>query len=74
MARARITEITPLQERMVAYIRESIADRGEAPTLAEIGAHFGMRSRASVHYHLDRCEKLGAIVRDHGRSRGIRLP
>lgn len=74
MARARVTDITPLQERIVAYIRDTIADHGEAPTLDEIGAHFGMRSRASVHWHLKRCEKLGAIVRDHGRTRGIRLP
>lgn len=74
MARARVTDITPLQERIVAYIRDTIADRGEAPTLEEIGLHFGMTSRASVHYHLKRCEQLGVIVREHGRHRGIRLP
>lgn len=59
---------------MVRFIRARIEEHGEAPTLGEIGAEFGMRSRASVHWHLERMERWGAIVREPGQTRGIRLP
>ncbi|MFF7240075.1 hypothetical protein [Streptomyces collinus] len=49
------------------------ADRGEAPTVAEIGAAVGMRSRASVHYQPVELKTKRAIVREPGRSSGIRL-
>ncbi|MGW5284486.1 LexA family protein [Streptomyces collinus] len=69
----RVDHLTDTQERVLRCIRQSIADRGEAPTVAEIGAAVGMRSRASVHYQLVELETKRAIVRDPGRSRGIRL-
>lgn len=73
MARHRIDHLTPLQEDIARFIRQRITDAGEAPTLAEIGAQFGLRSRATVHYHLSRMESLGVIVREPARQRGIRL-
>lgn len=72
MAAHRLEHLTHQQEQIAGYIRERIADRGEAPTLAEIGDAFGLRSRATVHYHLARMEALGAITRDAGRWRGVR--
>ena len=65
--------LTDTQERILRAIRQAIADRGEAPTVAEIGAAVGMRSRASVHYQLGELEAKAAIVREPGRPRGIRL-
>lgn len=73
MARQRIDYLTDQQERIIAFIRHRIEERGEAPTLTEIGAAFGLRSRASVHWHLERIEQQGAIIREPGRPRGIRL-
>ncbi|MFI2764357.1 hypothetical protein ACH5A3_36840 [Streptomyces echinatus] len=50
-----------------------MTEHGEAPTYAQIGEEVGMRSRASVHYQVAELATKGAIVRDPGRSRGIRL-
>ncbi|MFD7599560.1 LexA family protein [Streptomyces mirabilis] len=73
MANHRVDYLTSTQEQILRCIRESIAERGESPTVQEIGEHVGMRSRASVHYHLGRIEALGYIVREPHRPRGIRL-
>lgn len=62
-----------MQQRILRYIHETIAERGEAPSLREIGAQMGMRSLSSVHYQLQRLEKKGAIEREAGQWRGIRL-
>ncbi|MGW5283443.1 LexA family protein [Streptomyces collinus] len=58
---------------MLRCIREHIAAYGEAPTVQELGAAVGMRSRAPVHYQLVELETKRAIVREPGRRRGIRL-
>lgn len=73
MSRARAFHLTPIQERIVAYIRDRIDASGDPPTLAEIGDRFGLSSRATVHYHLQKCVEKGAIVRDPRRPRAIRL-
>ncbi|WP_233273142.1 LexA family protein [Streptomyces broussonetiae] len=69
----RVDHLTDTQERILRHIRQAIADRGEAPTMAEIGEAVGMRSRASVHYRLAELAAKGAIVRNPHRWRGIRL-
>lgn len=73
MARHRVDHLTDTQERILRHIRQTITDRGEAPTVAEIGAAVGLSSRSSVHYQLVELERKGAIVRAAGRNRGIRL-
>ncbi|MPY48771.1 LexA family protein [Streptomyces acidicola] len=73
MANHKVDYLTSTQERMLRCIRESIADRGESPTMQEIGKQFGLSSTSSVHYHLRRIEELGYIAREPGRPRGIRL-
>ncbi|MGV4989070.1 LexA family protein [Streptomyces sp. NRAIS3] len=69
----RVEHLTDTQERVLRCIRQAITDRGEAPTVQEIGDAVGMRSRASVHYQLVELETKQAIVREPGRARGIRL-
>jgi repressor LexA len=73
MAQHRVEYLTSIQERILRVIREAITEHGEAPSLDEIGAAVGMRSRASVHYQLGELEAKAAIVREPGRPRGIRL-
>lgn len=73
MANHKVDYLTGTQERILHFIRESITERGEAPTMQEIGEQLGMRSRASVHYHLGRIEALGYIAREPHRPRGTRL-
>ncbi|WP_217177313.1 helix-turn-helix domain-containing protein [Streptomyces sp. AC495_CC817] len=73
MARHRVDYLTAAQEQILRCIRTAITDHGEAPTIAEIGAQVGLRSRSSVHWHLRRIEALGYIEREPRRPRGIRL-
>jgi repressor LexA len=73
MAQHRVDYLTDIQERILRHIREAIADRGEAPTLEEIGAAVGLGSRSAVHYQLEQMQAKGAITRQPHRSRGIRL-
>jgi repressor LexA len=74
MGRTRVDYLTSIQERILRVIRDTIADRGEAPTVQEIGAAVGMTSRSSVHYQLRELETKGAIIRERYRARAIRLP
>jgi repressor LexA len=69
----RVDHLTDTQERILRCIGRHIADHGEAPTMQQIGAAVGMRSRASVHYQLRELEAKQVIVREAGRWRGIRL-
>jgi repressor LexA len=50
-----------------------IGSGGAAPTIAEIGRQFQMRSPASVHKVLGVLEDAGKIERVANVSRGIRL-
>jgi SOS-response transcriptional repressor LexA len=69
----RSDHLTPAQERVLRYIRQTIIDHGEAPTIREIGSALGMRSPATVHEQLGELAAKGAIIREPHRSRGIRL-
>jgi SOS-response transcriptional repressor LexA len=73
MVQHKVDYLTDTQERILRVIREAIVERGEAPSLVEIGAAVGLRSRSSVHYQLRELEAKGAIRREPGRPRGIRL-
>ncbi|MYU24667.1 hypothetical protein [Streptomyces sp. SID8352] len=73
MSRYRVDYLTPRQEEILRCIRTAITDQGVAPTIGEIAAAVGMRSWSGVHYQLCELEVKGAIRRDPGRARGIRL-
>ncbi|WSP77899.1 hypothetical protein OG324_51130 [Streptomyces sp. NBC_01236] len=51
-------------------MREAIVERGEAPTVVEIGEAVGMSNRSSVHYQLRELQEKGAIVREPCRPAG----
>ncbi|KYK14299.1 LexA family protein [Streptomyces rochei] len=72
MARHKTEYLTDTQEQILRVIRLAITDEGDAPTVAEIAEQVGLRP-SSVHYQLRELEAKGAIVREPGRPRGIRL-
>ncbi|MFD0053014.1 LexA family protein [Streptomyces sp. NPDC127168] len=72
MSRHKVEYLTDTQERILGVIRLAITDQGDAPTVAEISAAVGLRP-SSVHYQLRELETKGAIAREPGRARGIRL-
>lgn len=65
--------ITAKQRRIYDFIRGVIESTHEAPTIAEIGRKFDMRSSASVHAVLKALEREGLIKRIPNVSRGIEI-
>lgn len=65
--------LTKRQKQLVDYLRAYIGDHGYAPTLEEIGQHFGLGSLATVHKHLLNLERKGYIRRLAHRSRALEL-
>ena len=65
--------VTAKQRRIFEFIRRYIESNHEAPTIAEIGRQFEMRSSASVHAVLTALEREGLIKRTPNVSRGIQI-
>ena len=66
--------LSPKKRRLQVYefIRIRLVGTGEAPTLAEIGRRFELRSPASVHAILVKLENEGLIKRSRN-WRGIEI-
>lgn len=64
--------LTARQEQVLAFIRDSIVERGYPPTLREIGAHMGIRSTNGVNDHLRALERKGYLSREDMKSRALR--
>jgi len=65
--------LTKRQKEILDYIETHIRSRGYAPTLEEIGSHFGLDSVATVHKHVSNLQAKGVIRRTWNRSRSIEL-
>ncbi len=65
-------ELTERQREILAFINESIRERGYPPTLREIGARFGIKSTNGVNDHLRALEKKGYLHREDLKSRALR--
>ena len=56
--------LTKRQKELVDYLDSYISKAGYAPTLEEIGQHFGLSSLATIHKHLTNLERKGMIRRN----------
>ncbi len=65
--------LTRRQKEIWDYLGAYVEEYGYAPTLEEIGAHFGLSSLATVHKHLSNLERKGLITRMWNLSRAIEL-
>ena len=65
--------LTRRQKEIWDYLAAYVEEHGYAPTLEEIGAHFGLSSLATVHKHLSNLERKGLITRAWNLSRAIEL-
>ena len=68
-----MTDLTEKQEEVLAYISAQIITNQRPPTLQEIIDHFGWYSPNAAAAHLKALESKGAISRDKGVSRGIKI-
>jgi len=65
--------MTPRQKEILDYLGRHIDKKGYAPTIEEIGEHFGLSSLATVHKHLTNLQEKGLIKREWNRSRALEL-
>jgi repressor LexA len=65
--------LTKRQKELVDYLDNHITKHGYAPTLEEIGRHFGLTSLATIHKHLTNLERKGLIRRKWNRSRALEV-
>jgi repressor LexA len=65
--------LTDKQKRVLDVIRGAMRQRGQPPTVREIGQEIGVLSSCTVQRHLDALEKKGFISRDRYKYRSIEL-
>jgi repressor LexA len=65
--------LTRRQKQILDFVGRHIERRGYAPTIEEIGEHFGLSSLATVHKHLTNLQDKGLIKRLWNRSRALEL-
>jgi len=65
--------LTRRQKEILDYLARHIDRKGYAPTIEEIGEHFGLSSLATVHKHLTNLQEKGLVKRAWNRSRALEL-
>ncbi len=63
--------LTPRQEQVLEFIRESVRVNGYPPTVREICTALELSSPSTVHAHLANLESLGLIKRDPTKPRAL---
>ena len=63
--------LTPRQEQVLEFIRESVRVNGYPPTVREICTALDLSSPSTVHAHLANLERLGLIKRDPTKPRAL---
>lgn len=62
------------QNEILEYLTRYIQDNGHAPSIREICDAVGLKSTATVHYHLGKLKEQGKIDMDEMKKRTISLP
>ncbi|MQM29557.1 MAG: repressor LexA [Candidatus Accumulibacter phosphatis] len=69
----RGASLTPRQQEILDFIRNTLEILGAPPTRAEIASAFGFASHNAAEEHLKALAKKGIIILEPGSARGIRL-
>ena len=62
------------QEKILSYLNTYMEENGYAPSVREICAAVGLKSTATVSYHLNELKRQGVIEGDSSKRRAISLP
>ncbi|MGD8588134.1 MAG: transcriptional repressor LexA [Chromatiales bacterium] len=65
--------LTATQHKTLDFIRQYLARQGYAPSLEEIAAGIGIRSKGTAHRHVQALAEAGRLRLIPGRKRGIEL-
>ncbi len=63
--------LTPRQRQILDFIEDFISGHGYSPSVEEIARGVGLRSKATVHVHLDNLRAKGVIRASRGLSRSV---
>lgn len=66
-----MTQLSPKQERIYAFILSFTRENGYPPSVREIAEAVGLKSPSTVHFHLKSLEDAGVITRGAGKTRAI---
>ena len=66
-------KITPKQQEILEYIKETILKKGYPPAVREICEAVNLKSTSSVHSHLETLERNGYIRREPTKPRTIEI-
>ena len=66
--------LTATQHRTLHFIQRYMNQQGYAPSLDEIAAGIGIRSKGTAHRHVQALAEAGYLRLMPGRKRGIQLP
>ena len=64
--------LTPLEQKILSYLRGFFLRHGQAPTLLELGAAVGIRSKGTVHRYVQALVSKGHLHHTERGWRGIR--
>lgn len=73
MTRGVLMHLTKRQKEIYDFLCEYVAREGYAPSLEEVGAHFGLSSVATVHKHIQNLVAKGLLRKTWNRSRSIEI-
>lgn len=62
------------QGEIYQFLNDYMEQNGHAPAIREICDAVGLKSTATVHYHLQELKRLGKIAMDENKKRTITLP
>jgi len=65
--------LTKKQKLILDFITRFLDERGYSPSLMEIGHHFGLRSVATVHKHVDNLRRKGLVRKTWNANRSLEL-
>lgn len=65
---------TDKQEKILNFLNDYVNEKGYPPSIREICAAVGLRSTATVSYHLTELKKQGKILGENNKRRAISLP
>ncbi len=65
--------LTPLEQKMLGFISQYIAEHDHAPTLREIGDELAISSKGTIHRYVESLVKKGQLRRQGRSWRGISL-
>ena len=68
-----VQDLTTKQATLLKFLQNNITEKGTAPTLREIGRHFGFKSTGTTRDYLATLSKKGYIKLTPRRSRAIEL-